>query len=377
MSNQTNRINALTSLRFFAALMIILGHSSGIFFNARYINDFAIYQGVSFFFVLSGFILTYVYPDLAKQTVMKFYIARIARLWPAHIAALVLFLVMFHNTAIALLSQKLVLLSNVAMIQAWIPYPQFYFSFNAPSWSISTELFFYLCFPLLIYRWRQTWFIKLALSFIMLLSTIYFCNHYLPGSKCTLSPQALIYINPVSRLFEFVLGMVAALGFRRLRDVNLSYIKASLFEAGGLIIIFISLYFSIPIANKSTALIGLAGNYWLSYSSSCLWFAGIILLISVQKGLLSRILNLRLFILLGEISYSLYLVQGIFINYCINHNHWALKHHPVMSYAVFWLVILTVSFLMWKYIERPSRSFINSYKNLNAAIPINKIFLST
>ena len=51
------------------------------------------YHGVSFFFVLSGFILTYAYPTLPDaEAVRRFWVARFARLWPVHIVAALLFI---------------------------------------------------------------------------------------------------------------------------------------------------------------------------------------------------------------------------------------------------------------------------------------------
>ncbi len=145
--------------------MIIIGHSRGVFFSDNIFNHFAFFQGVSFFFVLSGFILTIVYPTLPKHQIKQFYLARFARIWPAHIAALIFFLMLLHNKLPATISQLIILITNITLIQGWIPDIDYYFSFNAPSWSISTEAFFYLCFPLLILRWRQTWPYKLFIIF--------------------------------------------------------------------------------------------------------------------------------------------------------------------------------------------------------------------
>jgi peptidoglycan/LPS O-acetylase OafA/YrhL len=63
------QIKCLTSLRFFAAAMIVVFHSVDAFgiIQSRKIQ-FSLVQGVSFFFVLSGFILTFVYPSLSRAT---------------------------------------------------------------------------------------------------------------------------------------------------------------------------------------------------------------------------------------------------------------------------------------------------------------------
>jgi peptidoglycan/LPS O-acetylase OafA/YrhL len=57
MDHVNPKIDTLTSLRFFAAALIVIGHSIGVFgFPADWPRGLATYQGVTFFFVLSGFI---------------------------------------------------------------------------------------------------------------------------------------------------------------------------------------------------------------------------------------------------------------------------------------------------------------------------------
>jgi peptidoglycan/LPS O-acetylase OafA/YrhL len=79
-----HQIHALTSLRLFAAAMIVVLHANGHFgipaWLPRYVGLGA---GVSIFFVLSGFILTINYPELPTWTaVLRFWRNRFARLWP-------------------------------------------------------------------------------------------------------------------------------------------------------------------------------------------------------------------------------------------------------------------------------------------------------
>ena len=70
---QTNqKLDVFTSLRFFAAVMIVVYHSNGLFgFSKDRIPILEWCQGVSFFFVLSGFILAYVYPKLETWSVIR------------------------------------------------------------------------------------------------------------------------------------------------------------------------------------------------------------------------------------------------------------------------------------------------------------------
>ncbi len=361
MSGNINRINTLTSLRFFAAIMIIIGHSRGVFFNENIFNHFAFFQGVSFFFVLSGFILTIVYPTLSKQHVGQFYLARFARIWPAHIAALMLFLLLFHNKITINLSQFMILLTNVNLIHGWIPDVDYYFSFNAPSWSISTEAFFYFCFPLLIYRWRHTWFFKLILSFGLVVLLIIYCN--LANLKETTTVpgiHGLIYINPLSRIFEFILGMVFASAFKKFNNDKLSFVIMSFLELSALLLIFINLLYSANLATNTIIPLNLAEQYWVIYCSTCIWFAFLILFVSMQNGIVSRVLNFPIIVLLGEMSYSLYLVHYLFMFYCYTHGAWWLRHHPVETYIFYWFVILCWAYLMWRLIECSARKWIKN-----------------
>lgn len=88
MSVRAPHLPALTGLRFFAAFAIVVLHGMAAWPLPIFVAELALNQGVSFFFVLSGFILTYVYRDLSgKGAVREFYIHRIARIWPVHIAA--------------------------------------------------------------------------------------------------------------------------------------------------------------------------------------------------------------------------------------------------------------------------------------------------
>ncbi|HWX34972.1 MAG TPA: acyltransferase, partial [Steroidobacteraceae bacterium] len=167
-----NRLAALTSLRFLAAAAIVYHHVMGAWAFPR-VPQFHFAQGVSFFFVLSGFILTYRYPVLRDwREIRRFWLARFARIWPAHATSLVIVVA----TATAILSSfdgtnlPFYVATNLLMVQSWIP-SKAAVSLNGPSWSISTEFAFYLMFPLLISNFARTWHIKLVgaimLSFLI------------------------------------------------------------------------------------------------------------------------------------------------------------------------------------------------------------------
>src|SRR5947208_9971420 len=83
------RLDALTGLRFWFAFLVVMHHSLEHWFGPRVypVADFG-YIGVDFFFVLSGFVLTWSWrPELRAR---RFWWHRFARIWPLHLTTLVL-----------------------------------------------------------------------------------------------------------------------------------------------------------------------------------------------------------------------------------------------------------------------------------------------
>src|SRR5579883_1495570 len=87
------KLPALTSLRFLAALLVVVGHALGftsIFHldpQGYFVRKVVYAQAISFFYVLSGFILAYNYADMKglAQT-RQFLWARVGRIWPSHLS---------------------------------------------------------------------------------------------------------------------------------------------------------------------------------------------------------------------------------------------------------------------------------------------------
>lgn len=166
----------LTSLRFFAAFAIVVHHAAGHFLPIEILMGWPLDQGVSFFFVLSGFVLTHAYSDLTftRTDLQNFFVARIARIWPAHIFAIVILLTLVGTSRVDGAPPSFLL--NVLLLQGWVPVKDIFFSFNGLSWTVSTELGFYVLFPLLIHRWSETWWWKLTLAAALLAGLMVICT---------------------------------------------------------------------------------------------------------------------------------------------------------------------------------------------------------
>jgi len=204
---------SLTSLRFLAASLVVAQHASVTVSPSSSYGSFVTlgYVGVSFFFVLSGFVLTWSYRD--RGSAGNFYGRRFARVWPLHF---------FTTCAVALVmtftgeGQNFVaLIASLLLIQAWIPSPDFFYAYNGPSWSLSCEAFFYLSFPLLI-RWasscrrpgRQIVTIAIAMGAVVALIVVF---GPVVGPEWRLPSGAfdfVVYIFPPYRIGEFALGVL-------------------------------------------------------------------------------------------------------------------------------------------------------------------------
>jgi len=165
-------------------------------------------NAVAFFFVLSGFILTYVYHErLAQVGVVKFYFARFARIWPLHVVCMLVAIGVRTYYGQRDLGPDGVLATHLAMIQSWLPYEDWAMYLNGPAWSISTEFGFYFAFPVLLWLGRKR-FWPLVLIFILALAMVGCLQlSALQGQITDGWAVAMTYVNPLPRMVEFVLGV--------------------------------------------------------------------------------------------------------------------------------------------------------------------------
>jgi len=372
------KLDTLTSLRFFAAAMIVIGHGFPYFQVPSFAQQFPLGQGVSFFFVLSGFVLSYAYPKFSTlKDVLRFLWARFARIWPAHIASLLLMLCIVPSVLwyVSPSHPYWYSIANLLMVHSWIPFRESYLGLNGVSWSISTEFFFYLCFPFLVYQWQKTWPVKIVLVVSLLICIILMSNIFqLPPSSSYsgVGIHALIYVSPISRLFEFTLGIIACGLFHSMKyQANkLSFSGASIIEffIVSLVVIVMWATKQLAINNNLALLIGNAGIAWFKSSGSSIIFSIFIIIFAFQRGILSNILRYPIFVLLGEVSFSLYLVHTIVLKYFDSHNLF-LKN---WSYLFYWIFSILFSYLIFRTIEMPCRSYLLKLTKRNAEKEPNK-----
>ncbi len=377
-SAKAPQLYSLTSLRFFAALCIVVLHAANHgLLSLEFLHGYDLSKAVAFFFVLSGFVLGYAY-DRRTINAWKFYQARLARIWPATVLS-ILFVLLILPRFIYLpplsspWSSGLVFALNVLCLQAFIPIPAVFFGFNAVAWSISVELFFYFCFPVVhSLKTRRLFKVSILAVLLALLFAFVITKAAFPAfSRESLdSPvwQGFIYINPLARLPEFLIGVLTARfflseSFCKLK--NFFFIMKKKFRLLLDLLEFLVLIAAFWLGFHSHA-IPLPMPLWLPLQVavyqilSALCFCVLILTSANSSGLLGQLLKWKPLLLLGEVSFGLYLFhQPIMIRSAQlgGLSKWDIQFLPPEFFPVLaWS--LGVSFVSFFFFERPLQKFL-------------------
>ena len=198
-------LRSLTGLRALAAGAVFLRHSGYLFDHTslRHVTLRLFVQGgvgVSFFFVLSGFVLTWSW----RPGVIAFYRRRFARIYPAYLASTIAAagLIWLIGGTVSTTAVVAVLLLS----QSWFSSPSVFNALNSVSWSLSCEAFFYLLFPALIFAAVRLPVGVRRLAFAALVFDVIAIPTWVFGPNVWLD-----YIFPPTRLLEFLCGMLLAL----------------------------------------------------------------------------------------------------------------------------------------------------------------------
>ncbi|MFD9782503.1 acyltransferase family protein [[Kitasatospora] papulosa] len=209
-----DRLPSLTGLRFWAALAVVLYHLSRQTGKLPWISDLTWYgrSGVTFFFVLSGFVLAWTYDGKAVPPSVFFW-RRFARIWPLMAASVVASVAVwrFMGTEVSLRG----VVATLGLVNSWTPEHQYLVGGNPAAWSLSDEAWFYLLFPLvmmlpLLRSTRgRTW---CAIALCAASVAVWACGALFDDPAIRL--WALDYFPP-TRTLQFVLGVVLGLAVKR------------------------------------------------------------------------------------------------------------------------------------------------------------------
>jgi peptidoglycan/LPS O-acetylase OafA/YrhL len=140
-------IVAMTSMRGVAAALVVAYHLKGSGHDSWVRGG---YLWVDFFFILSGFIMAYVYGQMFEREVSVssyrgFLGKRIARIYPLHLFMLCAYVACAAVGVTACAGTVHGFFTNLFLVQAWGT--EHDLTWNRVAWSISTEFGFYLVFP--------------------------------------------------------------------------------------------------------------------------------------------------------------------------------------------------------------------------------------
>ena len=350
-------IPALTSIRFFAALWVVLFHirEIGLWTGGTPLYQSIIslgYLGVGFFFVLSGFILVYVYAgrEIAKP---RFWQARFARIYPAYLFSLLVTipnLLHFFPIAQRMHVGGLVLFSNPLLLEAW--FPRILFFWNPVAWSLSVEVIFYLVFPFAmrllekVGRNRLPLWIAACWLTSLILTSSYVLLHpdgvlHTTSQSNDLAWLGVLKLNPLVRLPEFLLGMGAGALFLHLPARARTW---PIFTAAALLLVAVATRNLIPYPILHSGLLAPI-------------FALLILGLATQPAW-TRALSIPPLILLGEASYSLYLLHTVPIVLLTFQMRLGNSPHIHTIVAAYLVGICLVSIAVYLLIENPLRRLL-------------------
>ncbi|MEO6750043.1 MAG: acyltransferase, partial [Casimicrobiaceae bacterium] len=307
------RLRSLTFLRFVAAVMVVGVHTAGSFgFTAdseRQPLQLALSSSVSFFFLLSGFLLTWNYgARLASGWQGDYFRARIARIFPLYLC--VLFAMALLDPVFAHGWRDPAQLGffplHVLLVQSWWPVSMASVGiFIGPSWSLSTEWAFYLAFPLLLValqshpRWLALGVVGCALLMVT------FAHQMAPA----LGPSSALFeaIQPFARLPEFVLGMWLGDRLRRGEGAAIGA-RGARAEFAAFALVIAWLYFHERIVHPALAVSPYLYD-WLKHTGAAPVWALAIATMARSSGPLARTFRRPAFVMLGEMSFAVFLIH--------------------------------------------------------------------
>jgi peptidoglycan/LPS O-acetylase OafA/YrhL len=337
---RSRHLPALTGLRFFLALWVIVDHLVG---PGHAFEPFAQmlphplsmivhggYLAVTTFFVLSGFVLarTYEGTDWSRRNLWKYGVGRVARVYPVYLLSLLIvspFIVAAHTA-----SKGWLVAMHLALLQGWFV-GHYTVGWNIAAWTLSVEMFFYLMFPLLVAPLRGAGWGKtlgtaaLACVLVRILWSLGVSDN----------------LKPVIHLADFLMGIAANCAY----DLLTSRRKP---PAG--------MWLYLPGCLAGAAVIAwpqmLPGSVDLNTALRPL-NALLLVGFGLGGGWIARALSTRTLVYLGKSSYAMYIL-----------------HIPILWWAVTWrfryaseiyvLVVIAVSAVVYGWIEEPANRYLRS-----------------
>ena len=331
----------IDGLRALAVLPVILFHAGFEWFSGGFV-------GVDVFFVISGYLITtIIISEMAegKFSIVNFYERRARRILPA------LFFVMASCLPFAWLwltpsdlkdfGQSLIAVSTFSSnILFWLE--SGYFDTAAElkpllhTWSLAVEEQYYILFPIFL---MLTW--RLGIKWILiLLSIVFFISLGIAQWGAYNSPTAAFFLLP-TRGWELLVGVFAAFYLKYNTHLKSHSLNQALSLLGFCLIVYSIIAFDETTPFPSLyALVPTIGT-------------GLLILCTVPKTLVHKLLSLKFIIGIGLISYSAYLWHQPLLAFA---RHRLLGEVSELTLIALCLISLVLAWFSWKFVEAPFRN---------------------
>jgi peptidoglycan/LPS O-acetylase OafA/YrhL len=349
------KVLPLTSLRFFAALGIVFHHyfeaSFPVLKQERWVSPLIDYSavGVFFFFVLSGYILGYVYlREDGTVDRRRFWIARFARIYPLYIVTILVSVPRLLSARIghfgmtkAVVGTGATFAAHALLVQHWVPQLG---ALNYPSWSISAEAFFYLVFP-----WIGVWLWRGSTKRAVLIGAAWFIATWSLIAAGKAWPRFNVYphVMPLFELNLFVIGIALAKAHSAIlqsaHETNLLARWGAALAGFALALFFVFTEWKplVPFGSVHDAF-------------AAILFLMMILGFASGNGFIQSVFGIGWLVVLGESSYGLYLIHAPLYDLLLVLH---LRPSPVF-FVLYVLGAIGLSVLSFYYFETPTRKMI-------------------
>lgn len=374
-----NHLPALTGIRFFAILHIFCFHlwvlfdmkkEPGMENLLRDMNDLpkplftAIANGwmsTSFFFLLSGFILAYLYwgkdgqLSIPKKT---FWFARAIRIYPIHLILMLITLLMTTGYQLSLGHSPWLLvtsgLATITLTQAW--YPDFVPIWSWPTWTISALVFLYAVLPFLLPQLaklsrRASILFLCTLPFISLLPTTIYALYFPAGTEGPQFWKIFIGSTPLFWLAHFIAGILLSRLFmpsradqNNSRQTNISAPKRW-FAWGDLALLVV-------VVVACTQQIEEPFKFFLRHGLMMPLYMVIIVDLARGHGIAARLFSLPGTGFLGETGFSIFIWQNFVLMMC---GAFIMFNPEAGQHQFFWAVVgaIVLGVISTYLIEKP------------------------
>ncbi|GII65137.1 acyltransferase [Sphaerisporangium krabiense] len=367
---------ALTGMRIIAALLVFLSHvvypmttgnqnpttpfkDPGVTENLVWFFSPGGSIGVSFFFILSGFVITW--SSRPGSSTGAYYRRRVVKILPNHVVTWGLAMLLFaasYTPAYGLL--------NLILVNSFSPDPMNWGGANMPAWSLSSEMLFYLLFPLLIipirkirdsrlWTWAAIAVAAMAAVCVVTLTLVPDAPVF-PGDVLSLNQFWFVYMFPPARLVEFVFGMILARIVMRGRWPRIGFVPVTVLLVLGYAA---ALYLPPP---------------WNLTLATSIPF-GLAIGTFAKANLEGRrtVMGTRPMVWLGNVSFGFYMTQAVVLFWLVPTVLGTWASFDVLGGTLLVLaytgVNVVAGWLLWKFVETPAMKYLSRSRKRPADRP--------